>query len=91
MSPPPALASDDREKSAALISVVFTVLALLFAENTKAASTVTAFDGTWSVTVKAPEYKNPVDGTVTRAVSATYPAKVKNGVLHGWIGTRARW
>ena len=32
------MASDDREKSAALISVVFAVLALLFAQNTKAGS-----------------------------------------------------
>ena len=35
-------------KYASLITIVFAVLTLLFAQNTKAASTDTTFDGTWS-------------------------------------------
>jgi hypothetical protein len=46
-------------KSGSLITIVFAVSTLLFAQNTKAASTDTAFDGTWSVTVNYHEYKNP--------------------------------
>jgi hypothetical protein len=45
-------------KSASLISTVFAFSTLLFAWNSKAASTVTAFDGTWYVSVTAHEYKN---------------------------------
>ena len=74
-------------KSASLISIVFAVSTLLFAQNTKTASTDTAFDGTWSVTMNAQEYKNP-DGTVTLAWVRHFRAKVKNGVLHGETGAR---
>ena len=76
-------------KSASLISIVFAVSALLFAQNTKAAAMVTAFDGTWSVTLNAHEYKNP-DGTVTLAWVRHFRAEVKNGVLHGEIGVQGR-
>jgi CHAT domain-containing protein len=69
-------------KSAPLPSVVFAVWVLLFAQNTRAASSVTAFDGTWSVTINAHEYKN-ADGTVSLAWVRHFPAKVKNGILHG--------
>jgi len=44
MSLPGASARDDRDKSAALISVAFAVLALLFTQNAKAASAVTFCD-----------------------------------------------
>jgi len=74
-------------KSASLISIVFAVSTLLFAQNTKAASTDTAFDGTWSVTVDAHEYKNP-DGSVSLAWVKHFPAKVKNVVLHGDRGVK---
>ena len=69
-------------KSAPPPSVVFAVWVLLFAQNTRAASSVTAFDGTWSVTINAHEYKN-ADGTVSLAWVRHFPAKVKNGILHG--------
>jgi hypothetical protein len=65
-------------KSASLISMVFAVSTLLFAQNTKAASTVTAFDGTWSVTGNGHEYINP-DGSVTLTWVIHFPAKVKMG------------
>jgi CHAT domain-containing protein len=79
-------------KSAPPPSVVFAVWVLLFAQNTKAASSVTAFDGTWSVTINAHEYKN-ADGTVSLAWVRHFPAKVKNGILHGEAGARgeANW
>ena len=69
-------------KSAFLI--VFAVLTLLVAQ-TKAATT--AFDGTWSVTIDFHEYINP-DGSTARAWVKRFPAKIKNGVLHGELGTR---
>jgi hypothetical protein len=80
-------AAGDHMKSASLISMVFAVSTLLFAHNTKAASTVTAFDGTWSVTGNGHEYINP-DGSVTLTWVIHFPAKVKNGVLHGEWETR---
>ena len=47
-------------KSASPIGIVLAVSTLLFAQNTKAASTdTTAFDGTWSVTLDAKAFKNP--------------------------------
>jgi hypothetical protein len=66
--------------------IVFAILALTFiAENAMAEST---FDGTWSVTLNAHEYKNP-DGSVARGVILHFQAKVENGVLHGdWRSTR---
>ena len=66
-------------KSASLISIVFAVLTLLFAQNTKAASTDTAFDGTWSVTVKRHEYKDPHTGRDRCGFIKHFSAKVKNG------------
>ena len=75
-------------RSAALISIVFAVSTLLFAQNTKAASTVTAFDGTWSFTLNAHEYKNPDWHRGSRWVRH-FRAKVKNGVLHGENGAGA--
>jgi len=79
-------------RSASLISIVLVVSALMFAQTTKAASTNTAFDGTWSVAVIAYDYKNP-DGTVARGSVKRLSAKVKNGVLHGESGVRgvANW
>jgi hypothetical protein len=47
----------------------------------------TAFDGTWSVTVDFHAYQNP-DGSVARAWVKHFRAKVKNGVLHGELGSR---
>jgi hypothetical protein len=69
-------------KYASLITIMFAVSTLPFAQNTKAASTDTTFDGTWSVTVDFHEYKNP-DGSVARAWVKHFAAEVKNGVLHG--------
>jgi hypothetical protein len=69
-------------KSASLI--VFAVLTLLAAQ-TKAATT--AFDGTWSVRIDFHEYLNP-DGSTARAWIKSFPVKIKNGVLHGELGTR---
>jgi CHAT domain-containing protein len=79
-------------KSPALIAMVFAVSTILFAQNTKAASTITAFDGTWSVTINAQEYKNP-DGSVALPWVRHFRAKIKNGVLHGESGARgeANW
>src|SRR5271166_2934691 len=79
-------------KSASLIWILFAVSTLLFVQNTKAAATVTTFDGAWSVALNAHEYKNP-DGTVTLAWVRHFRAEVKNGVLHGEIGVRgaANW
>jgi CHAT domain-containing protein len=79
-------------KCAALISLVFAVSTLLLAQKTKAASTVNAFDGTWSVTINAQAYKNP-DGSVALAWARHFRAKVKSGVLHGESGARgeANW
>jgi hypothetical protein len=74
-------------KSASQIAIVAAILTMLFAQNTKAASPGTAFDGTWAVTVDFHEYKNP-DGTMALAAVKHFPAKVKNGILHGESGTR---
>jgi hypothetical protein len=53
--------------------------------QTKAATTT--FDGNWWVTVDYHEYKNP-DGSTALAAVKHFSVKVKNGVLHGEIGTR---
>ena len=76
-------------KYTSLIAMACAVSTLLFAQDAKAASDATGFDGTWSVTVNAHEYKNP-DGTTASAWIIRFPAKVKNGVLHGEYGTRGR-
>src|SRR5260370_21692575 len=60
---------------------------MLFAPNTKAASLDTAFDGTWSVTLNAPAFKDPT-GLEVRGFVFNFPATVKNGVLHGEHGTK---
>jgi hypothetical protein len=66
--------------------VVFAILAMTFVVQNAMADTT--FDGTWSVTLSAHEYKNP-DGSVARGVILHFPAKVENGVLHGdWKSTR---
>jgi hypothetical protein len=74
-------------KSPALIAMVFAASTILFAQNTKAASTITAFDGAWSVTINAQEYKNP-DGSVALPWVRHFRAKIKNGVLYGESGAR---
>lgn len=66
-----------------LISIVFCA-ALLAAQNIKAAST--AFDGSWSVTIDFKAFKNP-DGSTARPTVRRLVATVKNGVLHGELGT----
>ena len=76
-------------KSAFLIVIVFAVSILPFAQNTKAASAVTAFDGTWSLTLNGHEYKDPRTGVVAAGYIIHFPAKVKNGVLHGEWKNRA--
>jgi CHAT domain-containing protein len=70
-------------KSASLISIVFTVSTLLLAQNTKAESTDTAFDGTWLLTLNAQEYKDPHTGLIAAPFILHFSAKVKNGNLHG--------
>ncbi|MBV8099253.1 MAG: CHAT domain-containing protein [Verrucomicrobia bacterium] len=62
--------------------------AFLAISKTAAAAAPSIFDGIWTVTVTAPEYKNPLDGTVTLATHGTYRAKVKNGILHAEAGVR---
>jgi hypothetical protein len=59
-------------KSAPPPSVVFAVWVLLFAQNTRAASSVTAFDGTWSVTRDTVDdvYRQVVDLLVSQGKSA---------------------
>jgi hypothetical protein len=71
-----------------LILIVFAVSTLLFAQNTKAASTDTAFDGTWSVTLNTHDYKDPNTGQVALAYVDHFPAEIKNGILHGEYATR---
>jgi hypothetical protein len=68
-------------KFGCLIAIVFAAATLLYAQNTKAASDTTAFDGTWSVMVDYREYKNP-DGTVALPWVIHCQSEVKNGVLH---------
>jgi hypothetical protein len=63
-------------KSASLFTIAPAVLTLMLAPNTRAASTAdTTSDGTWWVTVNAPDYKNP-DGKVSLAWMKHFPAKV---------------
>jgi hypothetical protein len=74
-------------KFGSLVSIAFAAATLLYAQNMKAASDTTAFDGTWSVTQDTSEFQNP-DGSVARAWTQHFFATVKNGVLHGERGTR---
>jgi hypothetical protein len=69
-----------------LITMVFATTTILFTQNTRAASD-TAFDGTWWVTVDYHAYKNP-DGSTALPTAKHFTARVKNGVLHGEVGTR---
>jgi hypothetical protein len=71
--------------------MVFAILALTFLAQ-KAIADTTAFDGTWSVTVDFHEYKNP-DGSTALPTARHFLAKVKNGILHGELGTKgaANW
>jgi hypothetical protein len=72
-------------KSGSLITIVVAILTMtLVAQNAMADTT---FDGNWWVTVDYHEYKNP-DGSTALAAVKHFPVKVKNGVLHGEIGTR---
>ena len=66
-------------------ALLFAALTLLIAQ-TRAADT-TAFDGTWSVTQRTEEFKNP-DGSETPARIQHFLAYVKNGSMHGEHGTR---
>jgi hypothetical protein len=75
-------------KSAFLITIVFAVCTLLSVQNTKAASTETAFDGTWWVTLNTHDYKDPNTGQVALAYVDHFPAEIKNGILHGEYATR---
>ncbi|MBV8099252.1 MAG: CHAT domain-containing protein [Verrucomicrobia bacterium] len=74
-------------KSSFLTGITIFVSAHLYVQNTIAASTSPTFDGTWSITESAAEYKNP-DGSVAQAFVFHYPAKVKNGILHAEFGAR---
>jgi hypothetical protein len=74
-------------KYASLITIIFAASTMLFPQNTKAASTDMAFDGTWSVTVDFQAYRNP-DGTTAKAWVKHFQVTVKNGILHGDVGTK---
>ena len=52
-----------------------------------AARASSPYDGSWAVTLKTPEYKDPT-GVVAQAYTFNFPAEVKDGVLHGERGTR---
>jgi hypothetical protein len=77
-------------KSALLITIAFATATLLYAQNTKAASDTTAFDGTWQVTMSARDYDNP-NSTMSDAYAYHFPMSVKDGVLHGERGNRGMW
>ena len=70
-------------KYASLLTIRFAASTMLFPQNTKAASTDTAFDGTWSVTLNTHDYKDPNTGQVALAYVYHFPAEIKMGVLHG--------
>jgi hypothetical protein len=69
--------------------IMFAILAVLSTE-TKAASDRTAFDGTWSVTLNAHDYKDPNTGQVALAYVYHFSAEIKNDVLHGERGNRGK-
>ncbi len=46
------------------------------------------FDGVWSVTLNIHDYKDPGTGAIAQGYVSYFAAKVKNGVLHGELGTR---
>ena len=62
-----------------LLTIRFAASTMLFPQNTKAASTDTAFDGTWSVTLNTHDYKDPNTGQVALAYVYHFPAEIKNG------------
>jgi len=72
-------------KPASLSTILFAILTMTFVAQNAMADTT--FDGNWWVTVDYHEYKNP-DGSTALAAVKHFPVKVKNGVLHGEIGTR---
>src|ERR1700684_3491941 len=77
-------------KSVSLIAILFATATLLYAQNTKAASDTTAFDGTWQVTMSARDYDNP-KSTMSEAYAYHFPMSGKDGVLHGERGNRGMW
>ena len=70
-----------------IIVITFAVLNLILVQPLRAASN--AFDGSWAVTLYAPEYKDPT-GVVAHAFTFQFPAHVKDGVLHGEHGRRGQ-
>ena len=72
-------------KPASLSTILFAIFTMTFVAQNAIADTT--FDGNWWVTVDYHEYKNP-DGSTALAAVKHFPVKVKNGVLHGEIGTR---
>jgi hypothetical protein len=70
-------------KRAFLIQVFAAVSLFLSMPKTATSAASNAFDGTWTVTVTAPDYKNPVDGTFIHGGSYSFRATVTNGILHG--------
>jgi len=77
-------------KSRSLVAVAFALATLEFGtHNSQGTSGATAFDGNWSVTLDAKEYRNP-NGSVALAFIRRFTATVKNGVFHGEIGTRGK-
>jgi hypothetical protein len=67
--------------------IVFGVLGAM-AALAKAESAVTAFDGTWAVTLNGHEYKDPNTGQTAQAYVYHFNAQVKNGLLYGERGTK---
>jgi hypothetical protein len=63
-------------KSGSLITIVFAAATMLFPQVTKAASGMTAFDGTWQVTMSARNYDNP-NSTRSEAYAYHFPMSVK--------------
>jgi serine/threonine protein kinase len=57
-------------------------------ETTKEEPANKTFDGIWSVTLNIHDYKDPGTGAVAQGYVSYFAAKVKNGVLHGELGTR---
>jgi CHAT domain-containing protein len=70
-------------KSTFLIHVLLAVSVFLSMPKTMASAAAGNFDGIWTVTVKVPEYNNPVDGKFYPGGSSSFRATVRNGILHG--------
>ena len=69
--------------------IVFAVLGAM-AALAKAESAVTAFDGTWAVTLNGHEYKDPNTGQTAQAYVYHFNAQVKNGFLRDEHGRKVR-